>query len=171
MVRRQSKNLHKNPRPKFIVSACLAGIDCTYNGKSKLRPQIRELVSNGAAIAVCPEMLGGSPLRRESCEISLGDGRSVLDGGAIVNTISGRDVTEKLVSGAGKALELANKYGIKTAILKSNSPSCGCGKIYDGTFSGVLIKGDGVTTALLRKHSIKVYSEKDKILCRQKSTT
>jgi len=171
MARRPGKNSTKDIHPKFIVSACLAGIDCTYNGKSKLKHHIRELVIGGAAITVCPEVLGGSPLRRESCEISDGDGGSVLAKEAVVKTISGRDVTGILVSGARKTLAIAKKHGIKSAILKSKSPSCGCGEIYDGTFRGILIRGDGVTAAVLRKHNIKIYNEKDKLLCRPKSTT
>lgn len=116
----------------------------------------------GAAIPVCPEVLGGSSIPREACEISDGDGERVLTGKAKVRTVSGKDVTEKLASGARKTLLMAKRFGIKRAVLKSKSPSCGCGMIYDGTFTGALKKGNGVTAALLLKHSIKIYNEKDK---------
>jgi len=155
----------------FIVSACLAGINCTYNGKNKLKRSIRKLVRDGTAVPVCPEVLGGSSIPRESCEISGGDGGRVLAKRAKVRTRSGKDVTGELVSGARKTLLLAKRLGIKRAILKSKSPSCGRGMIYDGTFKGGLRKGDGVTAALLLKHNIKIYNEKDKELWPVKSIT
>ncbi len=145
----------------FIVSACLAGINCTHNGKNKLNFHIRELVENGRGVAVCPEVLGGSSVPRERCEISGGDGARVLAKRATVKTPSGKDITGTMVSGARKTLAIAKRLGIKRAVLKSKSPSCGCGMIYDGTFKGKLRKGDGVTAALLLKHGIKIYNEKD----------
>lgn len=148
-------------RGEFIVSACLAGINCTHNGKNKLKAYIRELVENGRAVAVCPEMLGGLPVPRERCEISYGDGKRVLAKEATVKTLSGEDITGRMVSGARKTLAITKRLGIKRAILKSKSPSCGCGVIYDGTFKDSLRKGDGVTAALLLKHGIKIYNEKD----------
>lgn len=158
----RNKRSPERSSPKFIVSACLAGIDCTYNGKNKLKREIKKLVMSGSAIPVCPEVLGGSSIPREACEIFSGDGKSVLAGRAKARTVSGRDVTPKLVSGARKTLLLAKRLGIRQAILKSKSPSCGCGMIYDGTFTGSLKKGNGVTTELLLEHNIKVYNEKDK---------
>jgi uncharacterized protein YbbK (DUF523 family) len=149
------------PDRLFIVSACLAGINCTYNGKNKLNAHVRGLIGKGLAVAVCPETLGGSSVPRERCEISGGDGARVLAKEAAVKTLSGKDITDKMVSGARKTLAIAKRMGIKRAILKSKSPSCGRGIIYDGTFKGVLRKGDGVTTALLIKNGIKVYNEKD----------
>jgi uncharacterized protein YbbK (DUF523 family) len=160
----------KRARPLFIVSSCLAGINCTYNGKNKLKRNLKKLVRDGLAIPVCPEMLGGSTIPREACEISLGDGKMVLAKKAKVRTISGKDITSKLVSGARRTLRLVKKLGIERVILKSKSPSCGCGLIYDGTFTGTLKKGNGVTAALLLKHKIKIYNEKDKISWPAKST-
>ena len=145
----------------FIVSACLAGINCTHNGKNKLKSRIRELVENGRGVAICPEVLGGSSVPRERCEISGGDGSHVLAKRATVMTQSGKDISVTMVSGAKKTLMIAKKLGINRAILKSKSPSCGCGTIYDGTFSGKLRKGNGVTAALLLKHGMKIYNEKD----------
>lgn len=98
---------------------------------------------------------------RERCEISGGDGARVLAKRATVKTLSGKDITGTMVSGARKTLAIAKRLGIKRAVLKSKSPSCGCGMIYDGTFKGKLRKGDGVTAALLLKHGIKIYNEKD----------
>lgn len=171
MATHRSKGPSKKSSPKFIVSACLAGIDCTYNGKNKLEQSIRKLVISGAAIPVCPEVLGGSPIPREACEISGGDGKKVLAGKVKVRTVSGEDVTPKLISGARKTLLMVKRLGIKHAILKAKSPSCGRGMIYDGTFTGTLKKGNGVTTELLLKHGIKIYNEKDKRPWPVKSTT
>jgi uncharacterized protein YbbK (DUF523 family) len=148
-------------RASFIVSACLAGINCTYNGKNKLNPHIRALIKNGLAVPVCPEVLGGSGVPRERCEISGGDGERVLAKKAAVITLSGKDITPRMISGARKTLAIAKTLGIERAILKSRSPSCGCGVIYDGTFKGNLKKGDGVTAALLLKNGITIFNEKD----------
>lgn len=148
-----------NSSRKFLVSACLAGENCTYSGRNKLCPEVRKLVEEGLAVAVCPELAGGSGVPRERCEITGGDGNDVLEKRARVITVSGADISEALISGAQKTLETARQYKVEAAILKSKSPSCGCGSIYDGTFRGVLIKGDGVTTAMLRKNGIIVHDE------------
>lgn len=145
----------------YIVSACLAGIDCTYNKTNKLKSAVKKLVDENLAIPVCPEVLGGSRIPRDPCEIQHGGGADVLAGKASVVTAAGRDTSTMLIRGARKTLAMALDYGIKHAILKSKSPSCGCGMIYDGTFTGRLIKGDGVTAALLKKHKIRIFNEKD----------
>lgn len=134
-----------------LCSACLLGTKCKHDGSSALNEKVVALSKKEVLIPVCPEQLGGLSTPRESSEIR--DGR--------VFTKSGKDVTEIFVSGAEETLVLAKKLGIKEAILKQKSPSCGCGKIYDGTFSNKLIKGDGVTTTLLKKKGIKVVSEED----------
>lgn len=136
-------------------------MNCTYNGKNKLKKRVKKLVDRGLALPVCPEVLGGSPVPRVTCEISGGDGNDVLDGTAKVVTPSGRDISGKLILGARKTLGLARRYKIRKTILKSKSPSCGYGKIYDGSFRRVLKKGDGVTAVLLSRNKIKIYSEKD----------
>jgi uncharacterized protein YbbK (DUF523 family) len=132
-----------------LVSACLAGYRCNYKGESKLNESIIELVKRGEAISVCPEQLGGLTTPREPAEQR--DGK--------VFTKSGKDVTENFSNGAYEVLRIAVLYNCTEAILKSKSPSCGCGQIYDGTFSGNLIKGNGITTELLKANGIKVYTE------------
>lgn len=119
------------------------------------------MVAGGIALPVCPEVLGGAPVPRPPCELGGGTGAAILAGTARACTASGSDVTKILIEGARRTLQLAVKYGIKKAILKSKSPSCGKGEIYDGTFSRSLRRGDGVTTALLKRHRIKIYTEKD----------
>jgi uncharacterized protein YbbK (DUF523 family) len=146
---------------KVLVSACLAGINCRFDGKNELNKKIRDLVERGKAICVCPEELGGLPTPRTRSEIKNATGSDVLSGKAQVINREGKDITENFTSGAGRVLEIAKKYKIKKAIFKSKSPACGKGKIYDGSFSGRLKEGDGVTTALLLKNNIKVVTEED----------
>ena len=134
-----------------IVSACLAWINCRWNGGGSPCQKIIALVKQGKAITVCPEQLGGLSTPRIPAE-QKGDN---------VFTKEGKDVTKQFKKGAEKVLEIAKSLNIKEAILKQKSPSCGCGKIFDGTFSGELIQGDGVTTALLKKNGIQVISEED----------
>jgi uncharacterized protein YbbK (DUF523 family) len=134
-----------------LCSACLLGITCRYDGKSARNRKVIMLLKAETLIPVCPEQLGGLPTPREPAEIR----------GERVITRSGKDVTENFKRGAKEVLKIAQLYGIKEAIMKQGSPSCGCGEIYDGTFSGKTIKGDGVTTALLKKNGIKVISEKE----------
>jgi uncharacterized protein YbbK (DUF523 family) len=140
-----------------IVSACLAGINCKYNGKNKLNRKIRKLVKEGKAIPVCPEQLGGLPTPREPANLTA-DGKDVLGGKAKVLTNSGKDVTESFIKGAKEVLRLAKILKVKEAILKARSPSCGCGKTW---INGRIVKGDGVTAALLRMNGIKVCAEDD----------
>ena len=134
-----------------IVSACLLGIKCRYDGKSKSDEKVIRLSKKEILIPVCPEQLGGLSTPREPSEKR---GNKVI-------TKSGKDVTENFVKGAEEVLKLAKLLNTKEAILKQRSPSCGCGQIYDGTFSHKFIKGDGVTTALLKRNGIKVISEED----------
>ena len=138
----------------ILVSACLTGVNCAYDGKNRLDPGIRDMVDKKKAIAVCPEVLGGRGIPRTKTEIKGGGGEDVLGGKAKVFDENGKDVTGEFIKGARKAIEIAKKHNIKEAILKSKSPSCGVGKIYDGSFSGQLIDGDGVTAALLKRHGI-----------------
>ena len=133
----------------YLVSACLAGAPCRYDGKSKGVQQIIDLVNQGEAVPVCPEQLGGLTTPRASSEIR---------GDKVMNN-EGRDCTAEFELGAERTLAIAKALGITKAILKANSPSCGCGKIYDGTFSGTLIDGNGRAAELLTKHGIKVYTE------------
>ncbi|MBR6039939.1 MAG: DUF523 domain-containing protein [Clostridia bacterium] len=132
----------------IIVSACLAGYRCRYDGKIVPDEEIVALVKSGGAIPVCPEMMGGLPCPRVPAE-------RTKDGLRVV-TREGNDVTEAFTSGAFEALRMAKLYGCETAILKAKSPSCGCGQIYDGTFSGTLREGDGVTAELFKENGITV---------------
>lgn len=161
-IRRKRKARRNSPKYDFIVSACLAGICCTYGGGHKLKVKIRRLVEDARALPVCPEILGGSGIPRPSSEIMGGDGLDVLEGRAKVLTRSGKDVSGVFIKGAIRTLGLAKKYRIKKAVLKSKSPSCGAGRIYDGSFSFRIKEGDGVTAALLRRNEIALFTEKDK---------
>ncbi|MEM3616770.1 MAG: DUF523 domain-containing protein [Candidatus Bathyarchaeia archaeon] len=134
-----------------LCSACLLGVKCRYDGRDALNRKVLMLLKAETLIPVCPEQLGGLPTPREPAEIVKGR----------VITKSGRDVTENFKCGAKEALKIAKLFGIKEAVLKQGSPSCGCGRIYDGTFSGKTVKGNGITAALLKKHGIKVITEED----------
>jgi uncharacterized protein YbbK (DUF523 family) len=147
----------------FLISGCLIGINCKYNGSNNKNREVVELVKKGLAVPFCPEQLGGLPTPRYASEIQQGSGEDVLEGRARVINQIGQDVTENFKRGAEEALKLAKILGTKFAILKSKSPSCGYGKIYDGSFSGVLVDGNGVTAALFLKNGIKVITEKDEI--------
>ena len=144
-----------------IVSACLAGIKCRYDEKTKPCLKVIELVKQGMAVPVCPEQLGGLPTPRIPQEIQGCSGEEVLDGKCKVINKEGIDVTENFIKGAEEVLKIARLTDAEEFIGKSKSPSCGCGQTYDGTFSGKLIKGDGVTTALLKRNGIKVITEED----------
>lgn len=139
----------KDPDEKILVSACLAGYPCRYDGKSKPVPEIVRLVEEGKAIPFCPEVEGGLPTPRVPAEIQ----------GERVVTRDGRDVTEAYRKGAEKALDLMEKEGLSQAVLKAKSPSCGVGEIYDGSFSGKTIPGDGVTASLLKAAGRRVLTE------------
>lgn len=144
---------------KKIVSACFAGIRCRYDQRHQLIEEIREMVKKGEAVPVCPEQLGGLPTPRNPAEIVGGDGNDVLDGKAKVLDCKGNDVTEQYIKGAYEALNIAKQVGAKEAILKEKSPSCGSCWIYNGQFKGKKRQGEGVTTALLRRHGLQVRSE------------
>jgi uncharacterized protein YbbK (DUF523 family) len=148
--------------PPILVSACLAGLATTHNGVAKPNRKVMELVRQGRAILVCPEQLGGLPTPRPAAEIVDGaSGASVLDGeGRVVDTTGG-DVTANYLRGAREALKAASLAGSKVAILKARSPSCGKDRIHDGTFSGVLRDGSGVTAELLRREGLEILSEDD----------
>lgn len=140
------------------VSWCLCGGKCRYDGTAKPDEKGIALAEKGA-VCICPEVLGGLPIPREPAEIVGGDGSDVLDGRAKVLSVSGRDVTAEYIAGAEKALRICMEKGVTRAILKANSPSCGCGRIYDGSFTGSRKTGDGVTAALFKRHGIAVETE------------
>ena len=137
----------------YLISACLTGENCKYDGGNNYHTVAQKLLDSGLAITACPEELGGLSTPRVPSEI-------VNDK---VLSKEGVDVTKEFTVGASKTLELAKKYDVKIAILQKRSPSCGVHQIYDGTFSGNLITGQGRTTEVLRKHGIKVISIDDYI--------
>ncbi|NLX69773.1 MAG: DUF523 domain-containing protein [Clostridiales bacterium] len=145
----------------ILVSACLAGINCKYNGGNNVVPEIVELVKQGKAIPVCPEQLGGLPTPRTPAEIKGGTAQDVLNGRAAVIMRNGKDVTSNFVKGAVETLRFCRDVGIKQAILKSRSPSCGKGYVYDGSFSGRLTEGNGVTAHMLMENGIYVITENE----------
>lgn len=145
----------------IIISACLCGIDTRYDGKNNLNKNAVRLLEEGKAIIVCPEQLGGLSTPRPPHEIVGGAGAEVLDRKAKVISIEGRDGTEQFIKGAEATLEIARKVNADIAILKAKSPSCGKGKIYDGSFSGIKKDGNGVTSELLIRNGIKVYTEEE----------
>lgn len=146
---------------KILVSACLAGINCRYNGKNKLNKKIKKLVEEGKAICVCPEELGGLSTPRVPSEIKNASGANVLDKKAKVYNKEGTELTDNFIKGAKRALDIAKKYKVKKAILKTKSAACSKGRVYDGSFKDKLIDGNGVTCELLLRNQIKVITEKD----------
>ena len=144
----------------LLVSACLVGIPCRYDGGSCPNDELQALAMQGGILPLCPEVLGGLSTPRPPAEIRGGDGGDVLEGRARVVNTEGRDVTTEFLAGAREALRAAQRWGIEVAILKARSPSCGVGQIYYGGFSGRLVEGDGVTAASLKREGIIVKSEK-----------
>lgn len=140
----------------YLVSSCLAGIPCRYDGKSSENQYVIELVRQGKAMPVCPELLGGLAVPRACCEIIRNE-----SGERSIVSSEGHDFTKEFAVGAEKTLEIASIIGATKAILKSKSPSCGCGLIYDGTFSGRLIEGNGLAAEMLMKNGIEVITESD----------
>ena len=134
-----------------IVSACLAGINVRHDGGNKANKKVLELVKAGKAIPICPELLAGFTVPREL--------REILNGKVV--TKSGQDVTAQMQKGAEEVLRIAKLFGVKEVVLKAKSPSCGKGKVYDGSFSGKLVEGNGVTAELLLKNGIKVVTEEE----------
>jgi len=130
-----------------LCSACLLGIKCRHDGKSRPDKETISLLQKKLLIPICPEQLGGLATPREESERLANK----------VLTKSGKDVTQNFEQGAKEALRLAKLFKTKKAFLKRKSPACGCGLIYDGTFSRRIVKRDGVLTALLKKNKIKVF--------------
>ena len=136
---------------RILVSACLLGCACRYDGASKPREEIIALQERHELIPVCPEQLGGLPTPRPPAERQ----------GDRVVTREGRDVTAQYRKGAEEALQLCRLLDCGCALLKERSPSCGCNGIYDGSFSGRLTPGQGVTAELLTRAGIRVYGESE----------
>lgn len=139
-----------------IASACLVGYKCRYDGQASEDAGVKKKYEQGLVKPVCPELLAKLPVPRHPSEIVGGDGKDVLAGRARVMAQDGADITQEFVEGSQKTLDIAKQCGAKRAYLKAKSPSCGCGLIYDGTFSGQTKEGDGVTSVILKKHGIEV---------------
>ena len=136
---------------KLMVSACLLGLPCRYDGASKPYPQMAALAEQHTLVPVCPEQMGGLPTPRPPAE---------QQGDRVINT-DGIDVTDAYTRGAEQCLQLCRLLGCDGALLKENSPSCGKDHIYDGTFTKRLVAGQGVTARHLTAAGIEVYGESD----------
>src|SRR5262249_27857403 len=136
-------------RARVLVSACLLGAEVRHHGGAATidHPILRRWREEGRIVGVCPEMAGGFPSPRAPAEIR----------GCRVVTVDGRDVTPAFETGAAVAVRMARELGIRVAVLKSRSPSCGTDHVYDGSFSGRLVDGDGVTAAALRRAGVRVF--------------
>lgn len=135
---------------KYLISACLCGEYCRYDGGTFDYPHLRKLAEDGVALPYCPEHSGGLPIPRKPCEI-VGDKVLAADG---------TDCTAEYTRGAEGALRLCKEHGITAAILKESSPSCGSTRIYDGTHTGIKIPGMGLAARLLAENGVTLYSEK-----------
>ena len=147
-----------------LCSACLLGLECRYDGKSNLEKASSVLLDeyrSGNLIPICPEQFGGLPTPRSGSRICSGDGNDVLDGKSKIITDDGQDVTQQYIKGAYEALKIAKELGIKEAILKQKSSSCGCGYTQGGLDERTVVNGDGVTTALFKRNGISIKTEKD----------
>lgn len=149
VLQRTQEAVSPSAHPAVLVSACLLGVNCRYNGKGVLEEPVKALMEKAVLIPVCPEILGGLATPRDPAERS----------GGRVLTINGADVTAAYEKGAMETLKLAQLYDCHYAILKERSPSCGSGRIYDGTHSKILTDGDGITAELLKKNGIQVFGE------------
>ncbi|EPL14822.1 DUF523 domain-containing protein [Pseudomonas sp. CF161] len=145
---------------KILVSRCLLGHRVRYDGgASGPFDQLAHWQAEGRVVALCPEVAGGLPTPRAAAEIPGGQGSEVLDGRAQVLTSDGEDVSGEFLDGARQALALVQRHGIRIAVLKAHSPSCGNVLTYDGSFGGIKVQGAGVTAALLARHGVQVFSE------------
>lgn len=145
----------------ILISACLCGVDCRYSGDSKLNEKVYSLLKQENVQLVCPEQLGGLSTPRHPSEIYQGNAADILSGNGKVINNQGEDMTENFIKGAVETLKIAKTLGCRKAILKSRSPSCGCGKVYNGNFDGSLVEGNGITSQLLIDNGIEVLTEED----------
>ena len=143
--------LGDNMKEKILVSTCLLGVNCKYSGGNNYNEKVLDFIKDYEVIPVCPEIMGGLSTPRPPAE-RIGD--------KVINN-QNIDVTNEYTMGANETLKLAQLFNVKKALLKAKSPSCGKGKIYDGTFTGTLIEGNGVTVELLESNGIEVITEQD----------
>ena len=139
----------------ILVSACLVGINCKYNGSNNYNKKVFELVKNGKAIPLCPEQLGGLMTPRVPSEIKYIDGKRY-----VINS-NGDDVTLEFEKGANEVMKFVKAMGINKAILQMRSPSCGIGKIYSGNFDKKLVDGNGILAQILIDNGIEVIGSED----------
>lgn len=139
----------------YGVSKCLLGENCRYNGENNYRSEVLEFLTDKNVIGICPEVAGGLSIPREPCEIIESNGKRC------VITSSGKDLTDAFLLGAEASLKLLYRKKVKCAILKNGSPSCGYGRIYDGSFTGKSIEGHGITAELFMKNGIEIFTEED----------
>jgi len=138
-------------RPPVLISACLLGVDCRYDGGGQAIEALSRLMTRYALIPICPEQMGGLPTPRTPSE---------RRGNRVISR-DGVDVTDAFSLGAAQVCRLARLYWARLAVLKARSPSCGCGTIYDGSFSGRTIPGDGVAAEALKAMGVTVFSEEN----------
>ena len=143
-------------KEKLLISACLLGVNCKYNGGNNALPEadLAELRRRYELVPVCPETAGGLPTPRIPSE---------RRGSRVVNRL-GEDVTEAFETGARAAVDILRREGCRKALLKSNSPSCGFGTIYDGSFTGRLVPGNGVAAEMLMKEKVRIFGNIKKLL-------
>lgn len=147
---------------KILVSRCLLAQPVRYDGGAHGPfDLLQRWQAQGRVVALCPEVAGGLPIPRAPAEIAGGQGARVLDGQLPVLTVDAEDVTAAFVEGAEQALKLVRQHGIRLALLKARSPSCGNKENYDGSFSGTKVAGEGVTAAALRRAGVQVFSEEE----------
>jgi uncharacterized protein YbbK (DUF523 family) len=149
------------PLARVLVSSCLLGAEVRYHGGSAWieSPILQRWQEEGRVVDVCPEVAAGLGTPRAAAESVRGDGARVLARAATVMTNDGRDVTDAFLAGAQHAVAMAQELRIRVAVLKTRSPSCGTGEIYDGSFSGRLVSGTGVTAAALQRAGVLVFNE------------
>jgi len=145
----------------IIVSACLLGVNCRYDGKNCENKEVKEYLKDKNYVLVCPEQLGGLSTPRLPSELKCRSGEETYQSSGRVVDSQGRDVTKEFIKGAEETLKIARIFGAKIALLKSRSPSCGSEYIYSGDFDGKLKKGMGVTASLLKKNGILILSEEN----------
>lgn len=144
----------------YIISACLCGVNCKYNGENNLNERCLKLFKEGKAVLVCPEQLGGLATPRKPVELD-STAREVVEGAGKAIDNEGIDVTKQFLDGAYETLKIAKELGANKAILKEGSPSCGANFVYDGTFTGNKIEGKGITAYILEQEGIEVFSDED----------
>ncbi|MBA2710938.1 MAG: DUF523 domain-containing protein [Tatlockia sp.] len=146
---------------KVLISGCLVGLKVRYHGGDALcnSQVIDRWTKEDRIVSICPEVSAGLTIPRPSSEITHGTANDVLKGKATVFTNTGIDITDAFIKGAFKALSLAKKFNIKIAILKKDSPSCGNTTVFDGSFTGKIVSGSGVTAQLLNDNGIRVFNE------------